>query len=118
MSIKNTQNQGLLEEPLSVQVISQTIVEDPHHFMDPQPVTNINSTSAQRSRVTAVKTMEKTRLERRGMLSLTQPTPMVVTVTIQKKMWGDDLIDDRLYNAIFHSLEETHCAHTWFYMSD
>ena len=86
MSIKNTQNQGLLEEPLSVQVISQTIVEDPHHFMDPQPVTNINSTSAQRSRVTAVKTMEKTRLERRGMLSLTQPTPMVVTVTNQKKM--------------------------------
>ena len=28
------------------------------------------------------------------------------------------LIDDRLYSAILRSLEQTHCAHMWFYMSD
>ena len=27
------------------------------------------------------------------------------------------LIDDRLYSAILRSLEQTHCAHMWFYMS-
>ena len=27
------------------------------------------------------------------------------------------LIDDRLYNAILRSLEQTHCARMWFYMS-
>ena len=28
------------------------------------------------------------------------------------------LIDDRLYSAILRSLEETHCACMWFYISD
>ena len=28
------------------------------------------------------------------------------------------LIDDRLYSAILRSLEQTHCARMWFYMSD
>ena len=28
------------------------------------------------------------------------------------------LIDDHLYSAILHSLEQTHCARLWFYMSD
>ena len=28
------------------------------------------------------------------------------------------LIDDRLYSAILRSLEQTHCARLWFYMSD
>ena len=28
------------------------------------------------------------------------------------------LIDDRLYSAILRSLEQTHCACMWFYMSD
>ena len=28
------------------------------------------------------------------------------------------LIDDRLYSAILRSLEQTHCARRWFYMSD
>ena len=27
-------------------------------------------------------------------------------------------IDDRLYSAILRSLEQTHCARMWFYMSD
>ena len=26
--------------------------------------------------------------------------------------------DDRLHSAILRSLEQTHCAHMWFYMSD
>ena len=30
----------------------------------------------------------------------------------------DWLIDDRLYSAILRSLEQTHCARMWFYMSD
>ena len=29
-----------------------------------------------------------------------------------------ELIDDRLYSAILRSLEQTHCARMWFYMSD
>ena len=28
------------------------------------------------------------------------------------------LIDDHLYSAILRSLEQTHCARLWFYMSD
>ena len=28
------------------------------------------------------------------------------------------LIDDRLYSAVLRSLEQTHCARMWFYMSD
>ena len=28
------------------------------------------------------------------------------------------MIDDRLYSAILRSLEQTHCARLWFYMSD
>ena len=28
------------------------------------------------------------------------------------------MIDDRLYSAILRSLEQTHCACMWFYMSD
>ena len=28
------------------------------------------------------------------------------------------IIDVHLYSAILHSLEQTHCAHMWFYMSD
>ena len=28
------------------------------------------------------------------------------------------LTDDRLYNAVLRSLEQTHCARMWFYMSD
>ena len=28
------------------------------------------------------------------------------------------LIDDRLYSAILRSLEQTHCARMWFYMSE
>ena len=28
------------------------------------------------------------------------------------------LIDDHLYSAILRSLEQTHCAHLWFYKSD
>ena len=28
------------------------------------------------------------------------------------------LVDDRLYSAILRSLEQTHCARMWFYMSD
>ena len=28
------------------------------------------------------------------------------------------LIDDRLYSIILRSLEQTHCARMWFYMSD
>ena len=28
------------------------------------------------------------------------------------------MIDDRLYSAILRSLEQTHCARMWFYMSD
>ena len=31
---------------------------------------------------------------------------------------GWRLIDDRLYSAILRSLEQTHCARRWFYMSD
>ena len=27
-------------------------------------------------------------------------------------------LDDRLYSAILHSLEQTYCACMWFYMSD
>ena len=30
----------------------------------------------------------------------------------------DWLIDDSLYSAIPHSLEQAHCTHIWFYMSD
>ncbi len=30
----------------------------------------------------------------------------------------DWLIDDHLYSAILRSLEQTHCARLWFYMSD
>ena len=30
----------------------------------------------------------------------------------------DRLIHDRLYSAILRSLEQTHCARMWFYMSD
>ena len=30
----------------------------------------------------------------------------------------DWLIDDRLYSAILHSLQQTHCACMSFYMSD
>ena len=30
----------------------------------------------------------------------------------------DWLIDDHLYSTILHSLEQTHCARMWFYMSD
>ena len=30
----------------------------------------------------------------------------------------DWLIDDHLYSAILHSLEQTHCARMWFYMSN
>ena len=29
-----------------------------------------------------------------------------------------DWIDDHLYSAILRSLEQTHCARIWFYMSD
>ena len=29
-----------------------------------------------------------------------------------------DWIDVRLYSAILRSLEQTHCARMWFYMSD
>ena len=29
-----------------------------------------------------------------------------------------DWIDDRLYSAILRSLEQTHCARMWCYMSD
>ena len=28
------------------------------------------------------------------------------------------LFDDHLYSAILRSLEQTHCARLWFYMSD
>ena len=28
------------------------------------------------------------------------------------------MIDDHLYSAILRSLEQTHCARLWFYMSD
>ena len=28
------------------------------------------------------------------------------------------MIDDRLYSAILRSLEQTHCARMWFYVSD
>ena len=28
------------------------------------------------------------------------------------------IIDDRLYSAILRSLEQTHCARMWFYVSD
>ena len=31
---------------------------------------------------------------------------------------GNWLIDDHLYSAILRSLEQTHCACMWFYMSD
>jgi len=31
---------------------------------------------------------------------------------------GCFLIDDRLFSAILRSLEQTHCARMWFYMSD
>ena len=31
---------------------------------------------------------------------------------------NDWLIDDHLYSAILRSLEQTHCARLWFYMSD
>ena len=33
------------------------------------------------------------------------------------KIWGG-VIDDRLYSAILHSLEQTHCTRMWFCMSD
>ena len=29
-----------------------------------------------------------------------------------------NFFDDRLYRAILRSLEQTHCARMWFYMSD
>ena len=32
--------------------------------------------------------------------------------------WNYWFIDDRLYSAILRSLEQTHCARMWFYMSD
>ena len=33
--------------------------------------------------------------------------------------WKEELFDDdRLYSAILRSLEQTHCARMWFYMSD
>ena len=31
---------------------------------------------------------------------------------------GDTLSDDHLYSAILRSLEQTHCARLWFYMSN
>ena len=31
---------------------------------------------------------------------------------------SDNWIDDRLYSAIFRSLEQAHCARMWCYMSD
>ena len=31
---------------------------------------------------------------------------------------GTGCIDDRLYSAILRSLQQTHCARMWFYMSD
>ena len=30
----------------------------------------------------------------------------------------DDVDDDCFYIVLFSSLEQTHCAHMWFYMSD
>ena len=38
---------------------------------------------------------------------------------VLKKEWKSFwLIDDRLRSAILRSLEQTHCARIWFYMSD
>ena len=34
---------------------------------------------------------------------------------LEKRFFG---IDDRLYSSILRSLEQTHCARVWFYMSD
>ena len=40
-------------------------------------------------------------------------------VSSAKSWWLIDwLIDDHLYSAILRSLEQTHCARLWFYMSD
>ena len=38
--------------------------------------------------------------------------------TSRVQWWICFLIDDRLYSAILRSLEQTHCARMWFYMSD
>ena len=53
----------------------------------------------------------------------------VLRCAIERQLWFptginkvyryfDWLIDDRLYSAILRSLEQTHCACMWFYMSD
>ena len=42
---KPRKRKALLEEPFSVRIISQTIVEDSHHFMDPQPANSTASIS-------------------------------------------------------------------------
>ena len=42
--------------------------------------------------------------------------PTFVRVSVD---WKEELFDDdRLYSAILRSLEQTHCARMWFYMSD
>ena len=37
---------------------------------------------------------------------------------LYRKLMQILLINDRLYNAILHSLEQTHCARMWLYVSD
>ena len=42
---------------------------------------------------------------------------IVCTSAIWYKTDGTGCIDDRLYSAVLRSLEQTHCARMWFYMS-
>ena len=39
-------------------------------------------------------------------------------ILYRSRQQEEQLIDDRLYSVILRSLEQTHCARTWFYMSD
>ena len=43
---------------------------------------------------------------------------MFVSMYASLHVHVDWLIDDHLYSTILRSLEQTHCARLWFYMSD
>ena len=60
-------------------------------------------------------------------VQLSQPSSTSLLKISSGLTWGsnftsllliDWLIDDHLYSAILRSLEQTHCARLWFYMSD
>ena len=46
------------------------------------------------------------------------PSGMGMSLNSSTEQYDNWLIDDHLYSAILRSLEQTHCARLWFYMSD